>query len=811
MKYFLFLIITLIALQTKAQSNKQGNVTVVIVNEANQIIEDVSLSLLDGSDSALVKMAITDNKGIASIENVKYGQYFLSVSKPGYERYITGLISVSENNPNVNVPRITILKTAKDLSEVNVVYKKPLIERQQDKLIVNVENSILATGSSILEVLQRAPGVIVNQESSISLKGKQGVVLMIDGKISPLSGIDLINYLKSIPSANIDKIEIITNPSARYDAAGNAGIINIRFKKDQRQGLNGNISLSMTQGFYNKLTAATNLNYRKKKWNLFGSYSYSEPKGYTKFYINRKFFDVNHDVISVFDQSSFIKQPIVSHNTKLGLDYYVDKNTVIGVLFNANWFSNNRDGFTNALITNPDETLQYTTQTTNVLKENRFNGFVNVNFKHTFDTTGTELTVDGDYGRYNARSFQDFINIYYDPSNNPTSQNTLKTDQQGVITVRSLKADFVHPLKAQDKIEAGLKTSFVKTDNDIKFFNVLNDLVQLDTTRSNHFIYDETINAAYMIYSKSFKKTDFQMGLRLEQTNTNGKQITTGEQFSRSYLYLFPSISINQKLSELSQLSVSYSRRIDRPDYRQLNPFKIFVDPYTYVVGDPGLQAVLSNSFELSYTFRNKYIASLNYTRSKDVITDVFIQDDVTKISYQIPANLQNFDQLTLGTVIPVSFNKWLNTNISADFFWNKYTSKFLGGDLLNKNIACYINVINSISIGNNGWSAEISGNYQSKLVWGLFLIDDLGEISLGIQKTSKDKMSSFKLALNDILQTNRIAVIVNYQNQDFHTMRTWDARTLVLSFTQRFGSKSIAQARRRTSGVEDEKKRAKG
>jgi len=678
-----------------------------------------------------------------------------------------------------------------------------------DKLIVNVENSILAAGSSILEVLERSPGVVVNQETSISLKGKQGVIVMIDGKPSPLSEPDLINYLKSIPAANIDKIEIITNPSARYDAAGNAGIINIKFKKDQRQGLNGSVSLSMTQGFYNKYTGSTNLNFRKKKWNLFGNYSYSEPKGYTKFYINRKFFDAQHQVVSVFDQTSFIKQPIISQNTKLGLDYYATKNTVIGVLFNANWFSNNRDGFTNALITNPDGSLQYTTQTKNVLNENRFNGFGNINFKHTFDTTGTELTVDGDYGSYNARSFQDFVITYYDPQNNPTSANTLKTDQQGDINVRSFKADFVMPLKNQVKLEAGIKTSFVKTDNDIRFFNILNEEVELDTSKSNHFIYDETIHAAYVSYGKTFKKTDYLVGLRLEQTNTNGEQITTGEKFSRSYLYLFPSIFINHKISDNHQISLSYSRRIDRPDYRQLNPFKIFVDPYTYVVGDPTLQAVLSNSFELSYTFKNKYIASLAYTSSKDVITDVFIQDDVTKVSYQIPANLQNFDQFTLSTIVPVSVGKWLNTNISADFFWNKYTSKFLGGDLLNQNVACYINVSNSFSIGKNGWSAELSGSYQSKLAWGLFLIDDLGQVSIGVQKTSKDKMSTIKLALSDIFLTNRINVIVNYQNQDFHTNRTWDARTIALSYTQRFGSKNIAQARRRTSGVEDEKKRA--
>ena len=809
MKFLLLTLFALIITQLSAQSNNVGNLIATIVNEDNLGIEDVSLSLLFAKDSAIAKIALSDKQGVASFEGLKYDEYILSVSKIGYEKYLSHKISLDVTHNDIKLPEISLHKSAKELSEVNVVYKKPLIERQLDKLVVNVENSILAAGSSILEVLQRSPGVIVNQETSINLKGKQGVIVMIDGKTSPLTGADLINYLKSIPAANIDKIEIISNPSARYDAAGNAGIINIRFKKDQRQGLNGSLTLSNTQGFYYKYTLATNLNFRKNKWNVFGSYSYSEPKGYTRFYINRKFFDENHNLASVFDQTSFIKQPIKSQNTKLGVDYYMDKSTVIGLLFNANWFMNNRDGFTNALVTSPENILQYTTKTDNTLNEDRFNGFGNFNFKHSFDSLGTELTLDADYGKYRASSFQNFIVKVYDPENMPSSESILKTDQQGKINVRSLKADFVHPLKSMAKIEGGVKTSLVKTDNDIKFFNVVNELTSLDTSKSNHFIYDETINAAYVSYGKSYKQSEFQMGLRLEHTITNGEQITTGEKFSRSYLYLFPSLFVNHKLSETSQMAFSYSRRIDRPDYRQLNPFKIFVDPYTYVVGDPTLHPVLSNTFELSYTFKNKYIASLGYTMSKDVITDVFIQDDITKISYQTPANLQNFDQLTLSTIIPINFKKWLNTNIGADFFWNNYTSKFQGGDLLHKNFSCYINLSNSISLGDNGWSAEVSANYQSKLVWGLFLIDDLGEISIGIQKSSKNKMSSIKLSLNDIFQTNRIAVIVNYQNQDFHTLRTWDARSISLSYTQRFGSKTVAQARKRISGVEEEKKRA--
>ena len=810
MKYLLFVFILLYCYTSFGQNQVKGSISVQIHTSDKEKIEDVYLNLLNQKDSSLAKIGISEKNGQATIDDIKPGRYFLTASKVGYEKYTSEVITIDENNNNITLSPIELSKSDHALKEVEISYKKPLIERQFDKLIVNVENSILAAGSSALEVLERAPGVIINNETSILLKSKSGVIIMIDGKISPLSGADLINYLKSVPATNIDKIEIITNPSARYDAAGNSGVINIKFKKDQRQGLNGSITLNYGQGFYSKPSGSANMNYRKNKWNLFGNLSYSEPIGFTHFYINRKFFNSEHSVESIFDQTSFIKQPMKSRNAKIGVDYYMNSRTVVGVLFNGNLFNMRREGNTNALITDAEQTLLYTSSTDNFLKEERFNGFGNFNLKHTFDSTGTELTVDADYGNFNGKIDQNYKVSYFQPDGTQTSEDLVRTDQDGLITVRSFKADFVKPLKQDAKFEAGLKTSFVKTDNDVKFYNIFGNNEVIDSNTSNHFIYDENINAAYISVGKTYKKFDFQVGLRAEQTITNGQQITTGGNFSRSYLYLFPSIFVNRKLSENYQLSLSYSRRIDRPDYRQLNPFKVFTDPpYTYVVGDPALKAVFSNSFESSLTFMNKYIASLSYSQSIDAITDVFIQNDITKVSYQKPANLQNYDQVTLSLVIPFNIKKWLNTNIYADGYWNSYTSKFEGGDLHHENISCYININNSFTLSKNGWSAELVGTYQSPLAWGLFLIDDLGHIGVGLQKTSKDKMSTLKLSVSDIFLTNRINVIVKYQNQDFHTNRTWDARVVNLSYTQRFGSSKIAQARKRNTGVEEEKKRA--
>lgn len=786
----------------------RGSIQLNIQNAEKQPLEGVSIGLMRLQDSTLAKIAITDQAGATLIEEIKPGAYFLTAYLIGHEKYSSPYLLIDDAHKQLELPAIQLERAAQALSEVTVARKKPFLERQLDKLVINVESSIASTGSSVLEVLERAPGVMINQETSINLKGRAGVIVMIDGKISPLSGAELIQYLKGIPAANIDKIEIITNPSARYDAAGNAGIINIRFKKDQRQGFNGSLSLSAGQGFYFKPSGSTNLNFRKKKWNLFGNYSYGQPKGFGRFFINRKFFDNQHAVESVFDQNSFTQLIFKNHTGKIGADFYAGKRTVIGAMLSGTATGGQRDGYTFATISDAEKALQYTTETAGALKEKRWNGFGNLNFKHTIDSTGKELTMDIDYGRFDSKAKQHIVTEQFAYAATPPPGFILNTDQQGIINVKSLKADYVNPLKKEAKLEAGIKSSLVETDNDIQFFNEINGVNELDNSRSNHFIYKENINAAYLNYAKSFARMDVQAGLRMEQTITRGNQISSGEQFERKYAYLFPSIFVNRKLSENHLLSFSYSRRIDRPDYRQLNPFRIFVDSYTYVVGDPGLKPVLSNSFELSHTLNQKYSLTLSYVQSKEVITDVFVQDDSTKISYQIPANLQNFEQVSLGVSIPFSVRKWLNSSITGSIYYNRYTSPFQSGQLLNASTSWDLNVNNSFSLG-KGWSAELSGMYQSRMAWGLFIIRDLAQINAGLQKTSADKLSTFKLAISDIFYTNHIAVIVQYQNQDWYTDRTWDSKVVTLSYVQRFGKNTVQQARRRATGIEDEKKRA--
>lgn len=786
-----------------SQNNEKFLISGIIESENKEKMAFYEIYLFQNSDNTLLKTELTDENGTFNFQSILKGNYSLKINSDGELKTVETI----DLQNNIELGTLTITSQTKQIQEVVIEKKKPFIERKLDKLVVNVENSIASTGSTILEVLQRSPGVMVNEDSGINLKGKTGVVVMIDGKPSPLSGADLITYLKSIPASNIQTIEIISNPSARYDAAGNAGIINIKFKKDKNQGFNGSATVAYGQGVYVKPSANTSLNYRNKKWNFFGSYSYSNPKNFTYFFINRKFFDANQNLESTFEQESYTKQPISSNNARFGVDFYSTEKTIIGVLFNGNWNTNERNGRTNATITDSNGQLDYTTKTNILLDENRFNGFANLNFKHTF-SSGKELTTDIDFGSFDSKTLQDIQNINSNPDGSVISDSKLATNQTGIINVKSIKADYSQAFSEKSKLELGLKSSLVSSDNDVKFYDVIGNENVLDITRSNHFLYDENINALYGSYATSYKKWDFQGGLRIENTNTKGEQLATNETFSRDYTNFFPNLVVSRTLSENNSLSFTYAKRIDRPTYRQLNPFKIFVDSYTYVVGDPTLNSVITNLFEINHTFKGKYSTTLSYTKSKESITDIFVQDDDTKISYQIPANIQDFEQYNLGIYIPFNYKKVVNSTLSGSVYLNKYSSALQGGNLQQNFTSWDMNLNNTFTLG-KGWSAELTGYYQSKMVWGLFYIKDLAQITAGIQRVSKDKNSTLKLSISDIFLTNHIAVEVDYQNQEFYTDRTWDSRVATISYTYRFGKNTVAKARQRSGGVDDEKRRA--
>lgn len=786
-----------------------GTVSIHVIDDKQKPIDGATVSLLNAKDSSLIKINITDKDGAVAFENIKYGRYMLSVSNVGFKKAKSDAIVLDENHQQASLNSIILKADASVLSEVTIQEKKPFIERQLDRVVVNVSSSIASAGSTALDILSRAPGVLVNQNDQISMKGKQGVMVMIDGKPTYLSATDLANLLRSTPANAIDKIELITNPSAKYDAAGSSGIINIKLKKDQRYGTNGSLALNRGQGVYAKANAGLNLNYRNKNVNIFGNYNYTYRESFNHLVLYREFF-TNGQVNGAYDQNNYLKFPVQSHLAKAGADFFASPKTTIGVVFTGITTGLNTTGQNMSVVQNAQQQNEsyFSTGSHN---NNRVKNFAtNINFKHTADTSGRELTSDFDYAHYGSNVVQNYDTQYFNLDNTPQKPaDVLKDYQLGQLDIYSIKADYVLPLKHQQKFETGIKASFVRADNDLAFYNIISNAAQFDSTKSNHFIYDENISAAYINYNKNFKRFKVQLGLRGEQTIARGNQVITQTKFKSSYVQLFPSMFISDKLSEDNELNLSISRRIDRPTYKQLNPFKFYLDPSTYVEGNPYLKPQLTYQAQLSYTYKQKYNITATYSKTDDNITSILIPNQtLNRVTIQTDLNLAKYYYYGLSFSAPFEPAKWWSTNNNINFYYNNYSGNLASTPLNSGLVAFDANSSSSITI-NKKTSAEINAVYTSRNVYGYLGIKQVVELSMGIQRLILNNKGTLKLNVTDALYSNKLIGTTTIDNYSETFRRNIESRVATLAFTYRFGSNKVAPSRKRSGGAEEEKKRA--
>ena len=809
----LFNLLTAMSISIVSLAQNTGKITGSIKDGGNQkIIDAATISLLKSKDSSLVKTAITDKEGNFVFENLKEGNYFVSASSLGHSKVYSNSFTLTQEQNNINVGVLQLVPVNESLKEVVVTSKKPFIERRLDRTIVNVDASISNAGSSAMEVLEKSPGITIDKDGNISLKGKQGVKVFIDGKPSYLSGPDLANLLKSMGSAQLDQIEIMTNPPAKYDAAGNAGIINIKTKKNKTIGYNGSISSSVTQGKYIRTNESINLNYRNKNINVFGNYSFRHDKNYSDLTILRKFRDKNSkELLSIFDQQSKFTNDNNSNNAKLGIDINVSKKTTVGVVasgfINTEKFDNNNITLLKNGMNITDSSTFASTEMNNKWKN--FSG--NFNLRHVFDTTGRELTFDADYIHYTQNSSQSLANQYFDAANQKNAANdTLISTIPSDIKIYSFKADYSQPLKGNAKLEAGVKASFVKTDNDAAYDYLVNGKMVHDTNRSNHFVYDEQIKAAYINVNKQLnKKWSTQLGLRLENTVSKGNQVTTNEKFERNYTQLFPTVFVGYEMNEKNNFSVNYGRRIERPDYADLNPFFFFLDKYTYQAGNTNLRPQFSHNIELSHTYAGNFTTTLNYTKTTDLINDVLDQNEEKNETFITKSNIASQRQygITVTTMVPVK--KWLKINLYANFSNNRFQGFINNSTVDLQSNLLTTNVNAQMSLG-KGWNAELSGFYRTKGLEGVLLIGGLGAVNGGISKSVLNNKGTVKLGFRDIFSTQQFKGYAEYSYIDTRFVQKRDSRQASLSFNWRFGNAKIAAPKRKAGGASDEQSRVK-
>ena len=751
--------------------------------ENNQPEEDAIVQLLSAKDSSLVKTEITDNSGKYEFNGIKIGNYLVQVTAMNYGPYLSAPFEVTNS---MTLTAISLIKKTVELKEVAVTTRKPFIEREKGKVILNIENSINASGSSVFEVIEKAPGVRVNNNDEVSLNGRPGTAIWVDGKPTQMTGSDLANYLRGIPSSAVEKIEIISNPSARYDAAGSS-IINIIMKKDKRVGTNGSVSLAYGQGQYPKSNNSVSLNHRNKKFNVYGNYNYARRQVFSHLTLRREFSEQGL-FLGAFNQDNYFKYDFNTHVGRVGADYYINKKNTLGIVLNGVSNIYNPTGDNKSEVYNSDniQSSVFTTKSNN--GNNRTNFSANLNYKHDFDSLGTNLVSDLDVAFFNGKSMQNIETRYLDLNYNETkTPYILYGDLLGDLDIYAFKNDFTKPLPNQFRFEAGQKSSFVTADNELSFYDRSNNQSKYDSSKSNHFIYTENINAAYINLNKEFKKWSLQFGTRFEHTSVTGLQKVYNTSFSRNYGQVFPSALITYRFNEKNSLEFNYSRRIRRPGYDQLNPFKFYLDPTTYREGNPFLQPSVTESFELTQTFKQQMTLSLGYGRTyRNIIEVIAPLTNQQAITVQTNVNLAIVDVFSLNGSIPYEIAKWWYTSNDFSIYGASYTGNVAQTPLIKAgNLTANFNTVNTFNLSES-FSAELSVNKKPL-------------------KTN----ATLRLNINDIFFTNRITANVAYTDYREKFLVVRDTRVATLSFNYKFGKSSVPGARRRQGSAEDLQQRA--
>jgi iron complex outermembrane recepter protein len=780
-----------------------------VVDAAGNPLSGVTVSLM--KDTTVLKLAVTKENGVYQFTGIKEGRYFITASFVGYTfgKSAAFIFKAGE----IIIPEIKLTRSSADLQNVTVTAKKPLVEMKADKTILNVEGTINSTGSDALELLRKAPGVNVDKDENLSIAGKNGVQVYIDGRPTPLSGSDLSTYLKTIQSAQIESIEIITNPSAKYEAAGNAGIINIRFKKNKSFGTNGSANAGWNIGTYAKYNAGINLNHRNARVNVYGNYNYNQSKNEATLNINRTIGD------TLFDQSGRNVFSNKSHNFKGGIDYTLNKQSSLGAIVNGSFAQPEIETSSSTpIIYRPTNTVDRVLKAANNSDLKRDNVNFNLNYNYS-GKEGKSLVLNADYGYYDINTNQYQPNDYYNAAGTTkVSSVAYRMISPTKIDISSFKADYEQNF-GKGKLGIGGKTAFITTDNDFQRYNVIAGSDVYDKDRSNRFKYQENINAVYANYNRAWKAIMIQAGVRAENTvsegtseglkNNGGAYVSSQTSFERNYTDLFPSAAVTFNKNPMKQWSISYSRRIDRPAYQDLNPFEMKLDEYTFQKGNTELRPQYTNTFGISHTYKYKLNIGMNYSHVKDIFTQLIDTTEQSK-SFISKKNLAKQDIVSVNVSYPLMYKNVMSfVNISSNY--SMYKANYGTGRVIDLN-AFGFNAFaqNSIKFGKaKTWTGELTAFYNAPTIYqAAFKGKSLWSIDMGIQKQLMQGKATLKTSVSDVFNTLKFRGEQEFAGQHSEINTKWESRQFKLSFSFRFGSNTVKAAKQRTTGAEDENKR---
>ncbi|MBO4645971.1 MAG: TonB-dependent receptor [Bacteroidales bacterium] len=775
----------------------------VLEPEKNGPVAFASVGLLRAVDSTVVQSEMTDKEGRFAFSGVPSGKYLIKIYYVGYREWVSEELVAGKEAKDLG--DIVLQWDVEQLQSVEVVFKKPLFEQKLGKTIMNVESNPSAAGDNVLELLRKMPGVLVDNNDNISLQGKSGVLILIDDKDPHLSGDDLVNFLKSMPASMIDRVEVMKNPSARYDAAGTSGIINLVTKHVRTNGINGSVWAGASYNGSWGTNEGFNLTGRAGKWVLNGSYYYMYQRSKTGY---------DGETCSIF-QGDTVRQTVNefpdelwssmskfgAHGINFAADCYIDSVNTLSFsyranLFNADWTSSSK----NRIYYNNEVVTSFLNNSESVSKHG--NHQINANFKHVFDTLGTTLYADVTYSLDHNKSISDRYQPFYFGDFQTESYNShyYGVSHPSRMHVATAKLDFEHPFNDRLSLECGVKTSFVRNRNNS--VNYLND--SLMESKSNHFIYTENIAAAYIQANfQPDQLVTIQAGLRAEYAHVVGNLVTTGEVNKQDYADVFPSLQIDYQLPKMNTLSFALRSRISRPDYHDLNPFVDIDDSYNMSTGNPYLTPEYTYSATVDYSWHYMLFASVGYSFTRGTVKDILYTDKLTNIKLTKPENIGKSHAMNASLFANIPIGKWWMMMWNVHYALGRRTFEYE-----NRTVSSLVSEMQLFTMH----TFTFCKHYSIELgAWWMPRSRNMFGTTKGVFYAWGGFKASFfkdaftvRLGVQDIFNNNSWVSHSAYPDGTYSNMR-WmhESRGVKLDLTYRFGKQNIQMRQRR--GHDDE------
>lgn len=758
-----------------AQTNK-ASIEGSIKDTDGTAIEFATIRAFNLPDSTVVDGALSDTSGYYIVESLNYGTYYIVISVLGYQEYYSPAITVNKEHPQVQ--HHAIISADSESKEIVITAQQPFIRQEAGTTIVNVEAGILNSGLTAADVLQRTPGTTVDKDGIVKLKGKGGVLVLLDGKPLYMDEAQVGAFLKSIPADQIKEIEIITSPSAKYDAAGNAGIINIKLKQGAYEGLNGSVNGSIGKGVYPKARIGTNLSYKKKRLTLSGGYQYSYRKDLQRYYVNREYIPYQD---SSYYTSTEYSNPNNTHNVLLNGSYDIGSKGTLLWDGTALYQTSTAKGNSNSRLYAPSGDLSAYFLTNDQSHSSYYNINSSIGYKHQLDTVGTEVFIQTEYKTNYSTSNQLFTTDYYDGAGNRTDPSTTYRSSIPVdVNQWGGKIDFTKKIFYDIKMETGLKYTQIESNTNISSTYV----------PENKFVYNEKIQAAYLMLNKQTQQWKLSGGLRIEHTKNNGVQKSIDSTFERNYTNLFPSAAITYMPSEKTSYTLLYSKRIQRPSYEDLNPFVYYSDPYNLYAGNPYLMPQYTHQTELTASkWNGVLLATLNYSYTTQPMANVWIIDPNTLVTTYTERNLSNQQNIGISFSVNKNVRNWWTMNNYIYFYNNSLTGDIGYGMTTVSKPAWMINATHTFKLPHS-ISAEASFNYESPNYFGTMLYRQVWQLSAGIQKKFIQENLSVKISVTDIFWKYVYVGEGTFGGTKTTDGYKWDNRVLTLSMSYRFGKR---------------------